>query len=235
MTHSIKLSQRLLEVASYLPKGVKFADIGSDHAYLPCYICMRDHTARAIAGEVNEGPYQSAVNTVSKFNLENAIKVRLGNGLAILNNNDKIDHIVIAGMGGSLIKNILDEGKSKLQNVTTIIAQPNIDARSVRKWFHSNGFSITDESILEENGHIYEVIVAIQKIDNKESLTEKELLFGPKLMNDKSQVFLKKWKHEHRKLKNVVEQMKQASVRNKSKIKQFEEELSWIEEVLYNE
>lgn len=232
MTHSIKLSQRLLEVASYLPQGAKFADIGSDHAYLPCYICLQDSDARAIAGEVNEGPYQSAVNTVKEYNLANAIEVRLGNGLQIIERTDNIEHIVIAGMGGALIKSILEEGKNKLNNITKIIAQPNVDARNVRKWFDDNGFSIIEESILEENGHIYEVVVAIRNTEYKESLTEKELFFGPKLINNKSSVFLKKWEQEYGKLKKVVQQMKKASVINNKKIMQFEEELSWIEEVL---
>ncbi|MBU8789448.1 tRNA (adenine(22)-N(1))-methyltransferase TrmK [Oceanobacillus caeni] len=233
MTITINLSSRLTEVANFINKGAKFADIGSDHAYLPCYICLKDKTARAIAGEINEGPFNSAKNMVSATKLNDVIEVRLGNGLEIITQDDNIDHVVIAGMGGSLIKTILEEGKKKLTDVKRIIAQPNIDARNVRRWFVSNNFKIINESIIEENGHIYEIIVAEQtKSLQMDILNEKELLFGPILLRNKKSEFYKKWQHEYEKMQQVVAQMKSAKVRNTEKIVQFEKELVWMEEEL---
>ncbi|AXI09476.1 tRNA (adenine(22)-N(1))-methyltransferase TrmK [Oceanobacillus sp. 143] len=238
MTQTLNLSKRLTKVASYLPKGAKFADIGSDHAYLPCYVCLQDKSSRAIAGEVNEGPFKSAIKTVEYYQLNESIEVRLGNGLGVLNNLDNVEQIVIAGMGGALIKSILEEGKSKVQHVKRIIAQPNIDARNVRKWFNENGFIITSEEVVEENQHIYEIIVADKvewNMSKQQDLDPKQLFFGPLLLENKTKEFFEKWSSEHEKTERIIKQIKKAKVKDERKLKQFEEELIWIKEVLDHE
>ncbi|WP_156290711.1 tRNA (adenine(22)-N(1))-methyltransferase [Oceanobacillus salinisoli] len=234
MVKTINLSTRLTAVASYINKGAHFADIGSDHAYLPCYVCLKDKTAKAIAGEVNEGPYNSARETVTSYQLTDVIDVRLGNGLEVIRPGDELNHVVIAGMGGSLIKSILEDGKDKLKHVKRIIAQPNVDARNVRKWLVENHYFLTNEEIVEENGHIYEIIVAdySERTSEKEKISGKELLFGPILLKKKTKEFYKKWQHEFEKLQRIVLQMKHAKVQDIEKIKQFEQELVWMEEVL---
>lgn len=237
MINKLKLSNRLLKVSSYITKGAYFADIGSDHAYLPCHVCLTDPTAKAIAGEINEGPFESAKNTIDTYDLNERVDVRLGNGLEILAENE-VNQIVIAGMGGSLIKTILEEGNSKLSNVERIIAQPNVEARNVRRWFNENGYILTNEAIVEENEHIYEILVADKDSTNQlysDEYMEKELLFGPLLLKNKSAEFYKKWTLEHRKLVRVITQMKSASVPDLMKMAIFENELAWIEEVLQNE
>ncbi|MBP2078173.1 tRNA (adenine(22)-N(1))-methyltransferase [Oceanobacillus polygoni] len=241
MINTLKLSERLKKVSSFLPEGAYFADIGSDHAYLPCYVCLHDRTAKAIAGEVNEGPFNSAKSTVEAYQLSNRVEVRLGNGLEVLDDITDIRQIVIAGMGGSLIKTILEEGKSKLSNVQRIIAQPNVDERNVRRWLLKEGYIVTNEAIIEENGHRYEIIVADKKgtqnlIDPyTEEQLEKELLFGPILLRNKTAIFYEKWQSEYKKLARVISQMKEASNINSDKMERFEKELSWIREELQDE
>ncbi|WP_163970021.1 tRNA (adenine(22)-N(1))-methyltransferase [Oceanobacillus halotolerans] len=231
----IKLSNRLKKVASFLPKGAIFADIGSDHAYLPCYVCLSDDTARAIAGEVKVGPLQSAKETVESLQLTHKVDVRLGNGLEVIQKKDGIEQIVIAGMGGSLINTILEKGQQQLQSVNRIIAQPNIDARTLRKCFGRLQFQITDEAILEENGHIYEIIVADRKADSYlPTLSEKELLFGPILLKERSTPFYDKWHQEKQKYDYILRQLKNAKYPDKNKTSEFEKERKWIEEVLSN-
>lgn len=238
METKLKISARLKKVASFLPEGAFFADIGSDHAYLPCYVCLHDHSARAIAGEVREGPFHGAMKTVKRFRLEHAIEVRLGNGLNILKDDDSIRQIVIAGMGGKLITDILEKGKEKLSSVERIIVQPNVHAELLRKWLLNHEFTVIDEAILEENGHIYEIIVADRGIASspyKKSQLEKQLLFGPYLIQERSDAFYKKWREDLRKHVFVLEQMKQAAVKNDKKIAQYEQRIRWIQEVLEDE
>lgn len=237
MTDILNLSKRLTTIASYLPQGAFFADIGSDHAYLPCYVCLHDKTARSIAGEVNVGPFKSAYETVSAYDLADRIKVRLGDGLKVLEK-DPVKQVVIAGMGGSLITRILNEGKPYLNDVKRIIAQPNIGEINVRKWFLENKYTIIQETIVEENEHLYEILVAdkgIKDLAYTDQEREKQLFFGPILLKEKSPVFIKKWKLQQEKLQQIILQMKEATVQNEEKIKQFEQELKWIKEVTNHE
>ncbi|MFA1820434.1 tRNA (adenine(22)-N(1))-methyltransferase TrmK [Virgibacillus oceani] len=227
----LNLSIRLQKVASRLPEESLFADIGSDHAYLPCYVCLNDPTAKAIAGEINEGPYSNAVQTVEKYNLQHQIDVRLGNGLEILQQGE-IHQLVITGMGGALIRSILESGMDKLTDVNWIIVQPNNESRTLRRWLAKHNYTITDEDILKENGHIYEIIAAERNIHQSVSLSEKEVLFGPRLLKKQSDVFMEKWTDEYEKYKHVIEEMKKAKLPNNEKLIQYQTEKNWIKEVI---
>src|SRR5690606_27790955 len=144
---------------------------------------------------------------------------------------NEVNQVVIAGMGGSLIRTILENGKDKLSSVNLIITQPNVDEKNVRNWFMENHFNIQDESILEENGHIYEVIVG-KRVNDATTLSEKEQLFGPKLLAQRNELFYKKWESERVKLNRVISQMQNAKNQDREKISKFQEQLGWIEEVL---
>lgn len=229
----VPISKRLKTIASFLSKGSYFLDIGSDHAYLPCYVCLNDLEARAIAGEVNEGPYQTAKQTVSKYGLSERIDVRLGDGLDIIGENDTPFELVIAGMGGTLIKQILEKGRLKQTEIKRIILQPNIDERDARVALLHLGYTITDEQLIKENGHIYEIIIAdLLKNKKVEKWTDKELLLGKQLKKENGPLFIEKWQLERQVRTRILNQMKRAKKRNNEKIARFELELSWIEEVL---
>ncbi|MFC7060656.1 tRNA (adenine(22)-N(1))-methyltransferase [Halobacillus seohaensis] len=228
-----QLSKRLKTVARYLQKPISFADIGSDHAYLPCYVCHDNPESFAIAGELNEGPYLSAKKEVCVNELEEQIEVKLGNGLEVID--DRIAQVVIAGMGGPLIANILEEGKMSLTSVSRIVVQPNIEARAIRKWFMSNDYNLVEEAILEENGHYYEILVADKgngRENYDENSLEKQLWLGPHLLKEKSIAFQLKWTDAKNKKLNIIKQMQQSTNPDREKIKAFEREIRWIEEVL---
>src|SRR5699024_7809398 len=132
MEHAVKLSRRLQTVANYLPKGAFFADIGTDHAHLPCYVCMNDETARAIASEVAAGPFELTQNPLKRYQLADVIDVLTVDRLEVIKG-ENIAQLVISGMGGTLIRSILQVGKIKRHSVQRIIVQPNIEAQFVRK------------------------------------------------------------------------------------------------------
>ena len=147
------LSSRLMQVGKQVPLGARLADIGSDHAYLPIYLVLKQQIPFAIAGEVVRGPYESAKKQVAKNGLENQIIVRLADGLAAIHAEDQIDAISIAGMGGTLIRNILENGKQQgqLTGNETLILQPNVGEATLRNWLIRNDYEIRHEEILEEN------------------------------------------------------------------------------------
>ena len=202
-----KLSKRLETVASFVPTGAVVADIGSDHAYLPCYLVHKGIISRAIAGEVVKGPYESAVRQVRTEGLVDQITVRLANGLAAIEEADHIDTITIAGMGGPLIVSILEKHPEALKNVTRLILQPNIHAKVIREWALANGWAILDEVILEEDEKIYEVLV-LQR--GNMSLTAAEILLGSKLIAKRSDIFMKKWEREIANWQRVLQSIEKA-------------------------
>jgi tRNA (adenine22-N1)-methyltransferase len=233
-----KLSDRLQTVVDFIPDGYSIADIGSDHAYLPCYTVKKGITPFAIAGEVVEGPYQSALSQVREEQLTEKISVRKGNGLEVIHPGE-VDCVTIAGMGGSLISNILEEGKEKLVNVKRLILQPNISAISIRQWLIQNEWELKDEEILEEDGKIYEVLVAERGLPEEPYKTDREkaLLFGPYLMRRKDYVFSKKWLEEKKNWENILTKLSAAShtVEIIDKIKEIQKKVQMVEEVLGDE
>lgn len=222
-----KLSKRLETVASFVPQGARLVDVGSDHAYLPLFLVEQGRIDFAVAGEVVQGPYQSALQNVQASGKSDFIQVRLANGLAAVQTDDQITAVSIAGMGGRLIADILESGKDKLTTVQRLILQPNNREDDVRQWLQFNGFSLIAERILEEHGKRYEILVAEP---GKMNLSEVELRFGPYLMQEQSQVFLDKWTKELEKLTTALEQVPQDRQDDRSAISQ---KIQKIKEVLH--
>ncbi|RSK27873.1 tRNA (adenine-N(1))-methyltransferase [Bacillus sp. HMF5848] len=221
----IQISKRLQMIASYIPKQAILADIGSDHAYLPSYAIKENLCKQAIAGEVAEGPFQSAVQQVKSLQLTDYIQVRKGNGLQVVNEKDHVNCITIAGMGGSLIRTILEEGRNKLTTVERLILQPNLNAKTIREWLYNENWELKHETILEENGHIYEILVA-ERGDRdaayKETHKQAGLLLGPFLLKERNDIFLKKWREEERQYSKILQQLEQASSSNEVERKRAE-------------
>ncbi|PKG21799.1 tRNA (adenine(22)-N(1))-methyltransferase [Niallia nealsonii] len=233
-----KLSKRLETVAKYILEGARFADIGSDHAYLPCYMLKKNKASFAIAGEVVEGPYKSACTQVRQEGLSSLISVRKGNGLEVVELGE-VDCITIAGMGGSLIASILEQGEKKLSTVKRLILQPNIHAYSIRVWLLENEWKLVQEEIIEEDGKIYEVLVAEQgKMVFEDKINaDAVLLLGPFLMKEKNNIFQKKWTSEIKNWQRILTKLKAApdSEENKQKKEELIAKISLVEEVLLDE
>ena len=198
------ISKRLELVASFVPQGAILLDVGSDHAYLPIELVERGQIKSAIAGEVVDGPYQSALKNVESHGLKEKIQVRLANGLAAFEEADKVSVITIAGMGGRLIATILEEGLDKLVNVERLILQPNNREDDLRIWLQEHGFQIVAESILEEAGKFYEILVVEA---GQMKLSASDLRFGPFLSKEISPVFVQKWQKEATKLEFALSQI----------------------------
>ena len=229
-----KLSRRLETVVSFIPEGSRIADIGSDHAYLPCYAVEKGIAVSGIAGEVAEGPYQSAVKQVKYSQLEDVISVRKGDGLEVITPNET-DCITIAGMGGALIASILEEGKDKLAGVSRLILQPNVGAIAIRKWLLENGWELKGERILEEDNKIYEVLAADKgEVQAPYQHMDSEMLLGPFLLKEKSPVFTRKWEQELKQWKAIIEKMKKAedSPQLQERKAQIQSKINIVQEVL---
>ena len=221
------ISKRLELVAFFVPQGSILLDVGSDHAYLPIELVERGQIEAAIAGEVVEGPYQSAVKNVESHGLKEKIQVRLANGLAAFEEEDQVSVITIAGMGGRLIATILEEGLDKLSNIQRLILQPNNREDDLRIWLQDHSFQIVAESILEEAGKFYEILVVEA---GQMKLSASDVRFGPFLSKEVSPIFVQKWQKEAAKLEFALSQIPEKNLEERQVLV---DKIQAIKEVLH--
>ena len=181
----MRLIGRLAALAAFVPQGARLADIGTDHAFLPIELVQDNIIVSAIAGDVHVGPYKAAKEHVEALGLEQKISVRLGNGMAVLSPGE-VETVVIAGMGGQTIIEILNNNPEVTRSINRLILQPMVAAASVRRWLEENGWYLVDERLVQDDGRLYEVVVAEQGI----SFVCEPVMYdiGQKLWNDKSEL-----------------------------------------------
>lgn len=225
------LSQRLATVASYVPQGARLADIGTDHAYLPVNLAKRGIITRGVAGEVVPGPFKNAQHEINKEALDDRITARLANGLQAIEPTDHIDTVAIAGMGGTLITQILTQDFDRLAGVQRLILQPNVGEANVRQFLMTHGFQLVTEQIVSEDGHDYEILVA-DRAEAPQQYTAEEVQFGPYLLAEHNAIFVAKWQRELDRAQVVLRQVQSAHEVPAEKVAELETKISEIKEVL---
>lgn len=225
------LSKRMQAVADLVPKSNTVADIGSDHAYLPAYLLEQGIVKRAIAGEVVKGPFENAQSEIINQNLSDQMEARLGNGLAVIESDDHVDTITIAGMGGELITDILERGKAKLTKHPVLVLQANVDENTVRKWLVDHQYEITGENVVYDGGHYYEMFRA-EYVEREFYYSREELDFGPLLLKEKSDVFKAKWNDKLDKNQFILNKLLSSKSHPIKKIKKIKTKINEIERVL---
>lgn len=159
-----KLTNRLQLVYDMVPKVESIADIGTDHGYLPVALVLGEKVNKAIAGDVNEGPLNAARKYIKSMSLDEKIDCRLGNGLQVLKKNE-VNAVTICGMGGFLMADLLKMAPYKPQ---ILILQPQNGRRKLRKELLKLGYTMKQEALVEDMGHIYDVWV--WHLEEKEEL-----------------------------------------------------------------
>ncbi|MDR3349620.1 MAG: class I SAM-dependent methyltransferase [Acidaminococcales bacterium] len=155
----MRLADRLKKIAGFVPSGARIADIGADHAYLPLWLLEKGIIDFAVAVDVADGPCRAAAASVAAAGADGRIKVRQGYGLSPLKSGE-VDAIVIAGMGGSTIAQILDKGSDLLAGVDSLILQPMTGGGRLRSWLCASGWPLAGEELAAEGRKLYEIIFA---------------------------------------------------------------------------
>lgn len=223
------MNLRLRTLAQMVDQGAHVADIGTDHAYLPIQLVKEGKVDYAIASDVAAGPLENAEKDIIAADLKNKIETRLGSGLETISAKDRIDTVVIAGMGGKLMTNILNEAWSRNFHFATLILEPNVGEPGVREWLSAHKYQIINEKIIAEAGHIYELIKA-QELENTISLTDRQIFFGPEILKEKNQVFYQKWRDQLAYHQRLLTNLNKAQEKDGAHIKQIESEIKMIEE-----
>lgn len=183
----MKISSRLLKVASLIKARESMADIGTDHGYVPIYLATNGLIKKAIAMDVNEGPLLRATQNIQKYNVSDIVSTRLSDGLAGLVEGEA-ESILIAGMGGLLINRILEDGLNKAKTADELILSPHSDVDAVREYVLSNGFMISDEMLIYDEGKYY---FALRCVPGEETdYSEAELLYGRRNIEQRTDLFV---------------------------------------------
>ena len=167
----MEIKGRLALISKKVQKCNRLADIGTDHEYIPVKAIIDEKCENAIASDIKKGPIQRASKNVIKYGLENKIELRLGPGLKPYVEGE-CDVIVISGMGGILISEILEEDISIARKADYLILQPMYTSEILREWLYNNGFDILDEELVAE-GHRYYIVITTHytgKIKEDEAL-----------------------------------------------------------------
>ncbi len=175
-----RLKPRMMAAASFARNGKRFADIGTDHAYLPLYLVGMGISPGGVASDINRGPLERAEINIKEAGFEDRISLNLGNGLDGTENAGAED-IYVLGMGGELIVSILDACSYLKNPELRLILQPMTHHFDVRRYLLTHGFDIIDECLAEEDDRIYQIICASYDGCVRQ-WTETELIVGKRII-----------------------------------------------------
>ena len=150
----MNLSPRLTAVANLVTSGYKIADIGTDHAYIPIFLLKQKKIPYALAMDIHQGPLKIAKENVKEAGLANAIEVRQSNGLMNLKPYE-VETIVVAGLGGHLMIDILLGNWETTQSLKECVLQPQSEIKKLRTFLVSQGFTFIEEDMVEDAGKYY--------------------------------------------------------------------------------
>lgn len=166
---NILLSKRLGAVAGLVKSSECVCDIGTDHGFVPIYLINSNVCKRAIAMDINKGPLERAAEHIRGYGLEDKVTTRLSNGMEKLSEGEA-ETIVCAGMGGLLMKRILEDGHPREKGVKRMVLQPQSDLRVFREYLRNEHFFIEDEAEIFEDGKYYVAMSVRVGEDDKNAL-----------------------------------------------------------------
>ena len=212
------ISDRLAAIAYMIDSNKVVFDVGSDHGLLPCFLVESGISPKVYAGDIAEGPLNSAKENIEKRGLSDKVITVLSDGLAKAN--DDVDVVVIAGMGYHTIKHILDScDVTRYQN---IIVQSNTDVELVRQYISDHEYTIEDERMIYD-GFYYQIIKFSADMHDKYSGVE--IKYGPVLLKKRDHIFLDYLRSKREKL---------IEINKKANKIEYQNTIKEIEDILYN-
>lgn len=220
----VRLSKRLKTVASCVGLNSTVADVGCDHGFTSIYLIENKMARCGIAMDINKGPLEKAKIHIQQAGLSDKIETRLSNGLDKLKNGEA-DTILISGMGGALIKDILMKEKEKTYSAKELVLSPQSEIYLVRKCLNELGFFIESEKMIFDMGKYYVIIRALRKdmaeeykTDNmsilsaNEAYDEADYVYGKYLIDKKDDIFCEFLYKEKNRMEKVIASLKKNGI-----------------------
>lgn len=225
----MNLSKRLQSIANFVKQDSTVCDIGTDHGYIPVYLVKENISKKVIGSDISRGSLDKIIDLIKRENVEDYIEARLGDGLDILNDNEA-DTLIIAGMGGLLISEILEKGKD-ISGIEHFILQPMVGAKELRKYLEKNNFKIISEDLVCEDRKYYEVISALR---GKQEIGKKIYYeISEKLINNRHPLLKSFVEYKKNKVKNIINEIKSIDTdRTKDRYNEMQRLLDQYQEVL---
>lgn len=188
----MKLDSRLMAIANLVRKDRVFADIGTDHAYLPIYLVENGIIQKSIAADLRVGPLENARLAVESYNFSDKIELRISDGLDNFKENE-VEEIAVAGMGGLLISSFIERTEWLKNSDIHLILQPMTHIEELRKTLFDNGFIIDNEVVAEDGDKLY-IIISAYYYDDATAYNDFDLILGrlPVNQDESSKKYLSK-------------------------------------------
>lgn len=179
------ISKRLLSCAALVHKGAKVADIGCDHGYLSIYLVQKNIASYVCASDLREGPLSAARKNAEKFGVSDKIEFVCADGFAGIDP-EKVDTIICCGMGGDLIRNMIEASPWVRDERYTLILQPQSGQSEFRKWLCREGFSILEEVPVFDGRFVY-FVMKLRYTGKCTELSPGQAYVTPQMLNSKSE------------------------------------------------
>lgn len=194
----IELSKRMQSVADMIQPCDAVGDIGCDHAFVSIYLVEQHRAKRVIASDVRRGPIAIAKRNIEAMNLSDQIEIRMGDGLDTIVPGE-VNAVVLAGMGGMLMIDILERGEEVVTRCDQLVLQPQSDIEKVRRYLAEKGYHLADEQMLIDAGKYYNLLdVRVREMVQKDEYDCSKLaddwcyMYGGSLLRKKDPV-LRSW------------------------------------------
>ena len=173
----MQLSKRLETVAGMVQSGGVVADVGCDHGFTSIFLVQKDLAKKAVAMDINPGPIERARDQIA----------------------------LISGMGGALMRRILERGEDVVQSCRELVLSPQSENHLVRMKIQESGFAIDREEMLLDQGKYYVVIHAVP--GEQHFSREEEYTYGKDLIDRKHPVLVEYLEKERNRLAGILERM----------------------------
>lgn len=204
----MKITKRLERVASHISKGSIVLDIGTDHGYIPVFLVKKGISPFAIAADVNKKPLDKAKELIAENKMNDKVETRLGSGFEIIKDGE-VDEVIIAGMGGVLISDLITAAGEIPKKLKKLVLQPMQAQKELRKYLLKNGYEIIEEELVKEDGRIFEIIVVEYKgQDFSDGMEEIDFEISKKHRNQNNPLFIEFLERKIHEEESILEKIK---------------------------
>ena len=232
----MKLSKRIYKIAEMVQRGETAADIGTDHGYVPMLLIKNGISSRVIMSDISEASLSKAIETFRLCELHaDESDFRTGDGLDNIEAYE-VDDIIIAGLGGYTIADILDSDINKSRSFKKLILQPRKHSGALRHYLYTHGWDITDDVLAPEGKFQCEIIVAVpgDEKERKEPYTADDIRwkYPDKIMQSSAELAVKRIEWKIKSIEEQLHNMKKAGSKDPFMMESMRSDLEYLKNLI---